>query len=74
MVESYEYGGNRSLISLGQMLREILQEIDFVGDLGYAEIGQRQRRRGAECLCAYNDVRLDLGRDDRVFPYPISWG
>ena len=34
MVEGYEYGGERSLISLGQMLREILQEIDFVGDLG----------------------------------------
>ena len=34
MVEGYEYGGERSLISLGQMLGEILQEIDFVGDLG----------------------------------------
>ena len=63
MVEGYEYGGERSLISLGQMLREILQEIDFVGDLGYAELGQRQcwvEQR----VCAYNDVGLDLGSDD----------
>ena len=57
------------------MLREILQEIDFVGDLGYAEIGQRQCRVGSSVfVCAYNDVRLDLGSDDRVFTYPISWG
>ena len=43
MVEGYEDGGKRSLISLGQMLREVLQEVDFVGDLEYMEIGQRRR-------------------------------
>lgn len=51
MVEGYEYGGERSLISLGQMLREILQEIDFVGDLGYAELGQRQFWVRAASVC-----------------------
>ena len=39
MVKGDEDGGDRSLVSLRQMLREVLQEIDFVGDLGYAEIG-----------------------------------
>lgn len=51
MVEGYEYGGERSLISLGQMLREILQEIDFIGDLGYAELGQRQCWVRAASVC-----------------------
>ena len=57
------------------MLREVLEKIDFVGDLEYAEIGQRHCRVGSSVfVCAYNDVRLDLGGDDRVFTYPISWG
>ena len=57
------------------MLGEVLQEIDLVSDLGHAEIGQRQCRVGSSVfVCAYNDVRLDLGSDDRVFTYPISWG
>lgn len=43
MLEGYENRGDRSLVSLGQMLREILQEVDFVGDLGCAEISQHQR-------------------------------
>ena len=52
-----------------------MQEIDLVSDLGHAEIGQRQCRVGSSVfVCAYNDVRLDLGSDDRVFTYPISWG
>lgn len=77
MLEGYENRGDRSLVSLGQMLREILQEVDFVGDLGM------RRDKSASTLgdggwdqraCAYDDVRLDLGRDDRVLAYPIPWG
>lgn len=30
--EAYEYGGDRSLVSLGKMLREVLQKVDLVGD------------------------------------------
>ena len=43
MFEGDEYGGDRSLVSLRQMLGEILQEIDFIGDLEAAEVGQRRR-------------------------------
>ena len=50
MVEGYEYGGNGSLISLGQMLREILQEVDLVGDLESAESGQRKPWVGTESV------------------------
>lgn len=32
MFEAYEYGGDRSLVSLGKMLREVLQKVDLVGD------------------------------------------
>lgn len=46
MVQSYKDGGSRSLISLGQMLREILQEVDFVGDLEHTKIGQCQSLGG----------------------------
>ena len=42
MFEGDEDGGDGSLVSLGQMLGEILQEIDFVGDLAYAGQGQHQ--------------------------------
>lgn len=43
MFEGYEYRGDRSLVSLGHMLGEILQEVNFVGDLEYTEIGQHQQ-------------------------------
>lgn len=32
MFEGYEYRGDRSLVSLGHMLGEILQEVNLVGD------------------------------------------
>ena len=43
MFEGDEDGGNGSLVSLRQVLGEILQEVDFVGDLESAEVGQRLR-------------------------------
>ena len=54
-----------------------MQEVDFVCDLECAEIGQHQRCVGTEKRgkgCAYDDVGLDLGSDDGVLAYPISWG
>lgn len=49
--EAYEYGGDRSLVSLGKMLREVLQKVDLVGDLGYAKVGQYEHRVGTERVC-----------------------
>lgn len=49
--EAYEYGGDRSLVSLGKMLREVLQKVDLVGDLGYAKVGQYEDWVGTERVC-----------------------
>ena len=43
MFEGDEDGGDGSLVPLGQMLGEVLQEIDLVGDLQCADLGQHQR-------------------------------
>ena len=51
VIEGYEYGGHRSLISLGQMLRKVLQEVDFVGDLELVEIWSMTARRVTESRC-----------------------
>lgn len=46
MFEGYEYGGDGPLVSLGQMLGEVLEEVDLVGDLEDAEFGQCERWLG----------------------------
>lgn len=49
--EAYKYGGNGPLVSLGQMLREVLKEVDLVGDLWYAQVGQHQHCVKTERAC-----------------------
>lgn len=50
MFEDYEYRGDGSLVALGQMLGEVLQEIDFVGDLEGADWSASDLGGSTECL------------------------